>query len=265
MVIFIIVIFALVIPLFFAYQGLKGALSHGKSLADAYKLQQFDNLKSEILSTRNGLQTANFSLNFLFWLRIIPVAGGYYLDAKKLVDAGTEELTALSTIISNLDGDKEQLRFDGHPKSGPERITQMLNLLDKSLPLLDKVEGNLIKASELVKDIDTNKYPDKVGGKKLKTNLKIAKNFIMGAAVAVKDGKEALKLAPQALGVGSSKNYLLLFQNDKEIRATGGFMTAFATLTLNNGQVQSTTSDDIYRLDEKLLNVCLTKICPFPL
>lgn len=39
-------------------------------------------------------------------------------------------------------------------------------------------------------------------------------------------------------------------------------MTAYATLTINNGQVSATTSDDIYRLDEKLLNVCLTKICP---
>ena len=39
-------------------------------------------------------------------------------------------------------------------------------------------------------------------------------------------------------------------------------MTAYATLTINNGQVSATTSDDIYRLDEKLLHVCLTKICP---
>ncbi len=39
-------------------------------------------------------------------------------------------------------------------------------------------------------------------------------------------------------------------------------MTAYATLTINNGQVSATASDDIYRLDEKLLNVCLTKICP---
>ena len=155
--------------------------------------------------------------------------------------------------MANLEPVKLELGFDGNPKGGPERVTQAVKILDRSLPFLDKVEGNLTKAASSVQNIDTKKYPEKVG---------VVKNFILGAAVALKDGKGALTIAPQALGVGSPKNYLLLFQNDKEIRPTGGFITAFATLTISNGQVSATTSDDIYRLDEELLKVCLIKICP---
>jgi len=251
-----------IIPSLLTYLGLRQASSHGKSLVNAYKLQNFNSLRNETSATRNGLNLANFSLNFLFWMRIIPFAGGYYSDIKGFVGAGAEELTAIDTILTNLAPNEVELGFDGHEKKGPDRTTQAVKILDKSIPFLGKVEGNLKKGADLVKNIDTNKYPEKFKGKDIKKNLEVAKNFILGASIAVSEGKDALKIAPQALGIPSAKNYFLLFQNDKEIRATGGFMTAFATLTINNGQVGSTTSDDIYRLDEKLLKVCLTKVCP---
>lgn len=253
---------ASVVPSFFAFMGLQGVMSHGKGIVAAYKAQQFNDLKKEVSQTKGALQQTNISLGFLFWLRLVPVVGGYYLDVKNLTAAGVEELAALEKILTKLEPDKDELQFNGFPKSGPERITQALNMLNKSLPLLDEVSGNYNKAGELVKNIDTSKYPEKFKGKEVRKNIQMAKDFIMGTAIAVTDGKDALALTPEALGIGKPKNYLLLFQNDKEIRPTGGFLTAFATLSLNNGQVDSTTSDDIYRLDEKLLNVCLKKVCP---
>lgn len=261
-VISLIIAVAFIVPGVFAFLGLKQAFTHAKNLVAAYKLQQFDSLRSEAASTKRNLQQVNVSLGFLFWLRILPVLGGYYSDVKNLAGAGAEELTALDKILSNLEGVKLELGFDGNVKSGPERVTQAVNMLNKSLPFLDKAEVHLTKAADLVKDIDAGKYPDAFRGKSVRKNVELIKDFMLGAAVAVKDGKSALALAPQALGITSPKNYLLLFQNDKEIRPTGGFITAYATLTIKNGQVSATTSDDIYRLDEKLLNVCLTKICP---
>lgn len=258
----VILLIALVIPSIFIYLGFMETKQHGKALVTAYKNQNFGQIKEAASKTRGGLQKVDFSLNMLFWLRIIPILGGYYSDAKNFASAGVEELTAAEKLLDNLKPDEKELGFDGHEKSGPDRITQALKVLDKSLPHLEKIESNLIKASEKVKNINTNKYPDSLKGKQVRKSLELAKNFIMGAAVAVKEGREALELAPQALGMPQAKTYLLLFQNDKEIRPTGGFMTAYTTLTINNGQISATTSDDIYRLDEKLLNVCLTKICP---
>ena len=261
-VILVILAIALIVPSIFTYLGLKSAMSHGKGLVAAYKNQQFESLRTEVVASKNGMQGANISLGFLFWLRLVPFLGGYYSDAKGFVAAGAEELVTLDTILVNLEPAKDELGFNGHPKSGPERVTQAVNILNKSLPFLDKIQPYLAKAGEDVKNIDTNKYPDKIGGRTIRKNVEAAKNFILGASVAVKEGKSALIAAPKLLGIPESKNYLLLFQNDKEIRSTGGFLTAYATLLISNGQVQSTVSDDIYRLDEQLLHVCLTKICP---
>ncbi len=261
LVIFIILIFILVVPSILIFVGLKETLNHGKGIISSYKNQNFDSLETEIKATQAGLQKTNIGLNLFFWMKIIPILSGYYSDIKGISLAGTEELSALELIVSNLSTSKSELGFDNHPKSGPDRITQGIKILNKSLPFLDKIQPNLESAANDVSSIDINKYPDKFYNKQLRKNLDLFKNFTLGAEVAVKSGKNALTIAPQALGLTGPKTYLTLFQNDKEIRATGGFMTSYATLELNNGQVKSTTSDDIYRLDEKLLNVCLTKIC----
>jgi len=242
--------------------SLKSLVSHSKSLIAAYNLQNYDQIKQEITATKGSLQTIDFSLNFFFWLRIIPFLGGYYQDAKGFSSAGAEEFTVLETLFTSLENTKDELGFKSVAISGPDRISQAIKFLEKSIPLFPKIENNFKKAANSVKNIDTEKYPENFRNIPLRNLLTTSKNFILGASIAVGEGKDALVGTPGALGIPKPKNYLLLFQNDKEIRPTGGFITAYATLTINNGQVSATASDDIYRLDEKLLNVCLNKICP---
>ncbi|MBI2018970.1 DUF4012 domain-containing protein [Candidatus Daviesbacteria bacterium] len=251
-----------IIPSFFVYTGFRDTITHGKAVVASYSAQNYDSLKSEVSATKVGLQRANFALNFLFWLKIIPFLGGYYSDIKGFSSAGVEELKALEKIIKIFEPEKIDLGFNGQPKGGPERMTQIIKILDRVQPYYGDIQKNLEMAAASVKNINTDKYPLKLKGKEIRKNLLLAKNFIVGAEIGITKGKDAVILAPNALGLQSPKTYLLLFQNDKEIRPTGGFITAYATLTLTNGQVSSSTSDDIYRLDEKLLATCLSKICP---
>lgn len=45
---------------------------------------------------------------------------------------------------------------------------------------------------------------------------------------------------------GTTRNYLILFQNDTELRATGGFITAYALLEFKNGFPSRISFDDVY-------------------
>lgn len=245
-----------------AYMGAKKASAHGKALVVAYNNQNFDQMQQELSQVKKGVGSVNTSLNLLFWVRVIPLVGAYYADAKSLTSAGLEELTAAETLLAKLSPQKAELGFNNQPRAGQDRISQIIKMLDKSMPHLDKVEGNLKKAANLVDDINANKYPERFRNIPLRRSLETAKNFIVGASLAVSEEREALTMAPAALGEPSSKTYLLLFQNDKEIRPTGGFITAFAFLKVDRGQVSNSVSDDIYRLDERLLATCRSKICP---
>ncbi|MBP9717848.1 DUF4012 domain-containing protein [Candidatus Gracilibacteria bacterium] len=46
--------------------------------------------------------------------------------------------------------------------------------------------------------------------------------------------------------LGGEKNYLLLFQNNYELRPTGGFISAFGLLTIKNGIPTSFNFEDVY-------------------
>jgi hypothetical protein len=59
---------------------------------------------------------------------------------------------------------------------------------------------------------------------------------------------------PAILGDPTEKKYLILFQNDKELRPTGGFITAYSIFRLDSGVVKVDASSDIYSLDATIGN-----------
>ncbi len=259
----------LVVLTVITYFPLRSAYSAGKSLSASSKLisaglknNDFNAIKSGVDLAKKDSESLNGSLNWLIWLKIIPFFGGYYSDAKHFSQALVYEMSAAQKSIAILEPHKNELGLSGQPVAGQDKIAQLAKILDKIVPNLDKIEPDLKKAGDEVESIDVNKYPEKFGNTTVKAKVLAAKNIIMGADLAVTEHRDALEIAPSFLGQPSAKNYLLLFQNDKELRATGGFLTAFAFLKLDRGHLSTSASDDIYRLDERLLNVCLTKICP---
>lgn len=62
------------------------------------------------------------------------------------------------------------------------------------------------------------------------------------------------QVLPIVLGFDSEKNYLLLFQNDEELRPTGGFIGSIGNLTVKNGKAEKFTIQDVYELDGQLRN-----------
>jgi hypothetical protein len=261
-VILLIVGLAIYLPARSMYASLKSLKVHAKEVSAAAKNENLDQIKEGLVKTRADVDSLNSSLNWFFYLGLVPYFGGYYLDAKHFGTAASYELDASQTIVNSLDPYKNELGFTGQPIAGQDRIAQLVKVMDKTLPQLDKIEPDLRKAKEAVEPVNTSKYPEKFGSTIVRSRLEAAKNLIIGAHVAITEARPALEIAPSALGATTPKTYLLLFQNDKEIRATGGFLTAYSFVKLDKGHLSTTASDDIYHLDEKLLEVCKNKICP---
>jgi hypothetical protein len=59
-------------------------------------------------------------------------------------------------------------------------------------------------------------------------------------------GVQMAPLLPDLLGFTEPKSYLLLLQNNHELRATGGFITAVGRITLENGRVSELVLQDSY-------------------
>ncbi len=69
---------------------------------------------------------------------------------------------------------------------------------------------------------------------------------------------------PDLLGYGREKTYLLVFENNMEMRPTGGFIGSYGVVTVKDGQIKSFFTDDVYNLDrfsEGKLNIA----APWPM
>lgn len=61
---------------------------------------------------------------------------------------------------------------------------------------------------------------------------------------------ELLKHIPQLIGVSEPRTYLVLIQNNDELRGTGGFISAIGQLTVHRGRIISFTIEDSYAVDD---------------
>ncbi len=61
-----------------------------------------------------------------------------------------------------------------------------------------------------------------------------------------------LPVMPSVLGFEDEKTYLLLFQNNTELRPTGGFVGSVGKLTLKDGEIKQLKIQDVYDLDGQL-------------
>ncbi|MBI5045372.1 MAG: DUF4012 domain-containing protein [Candidatus Levybacteria bacterium] len=61
-----------------------------------------------------------------------------------------------------------------------------------------------------------------------------------------------LEVSPQILGYDGKKQYLILFQNNFELRPSGGFIGSYGILVIDNGKIESFSIKDVYDADGKL-------------
>jgi hypothetical protein len=97
--------------------------------------------------------------------------------------------------------------------------------------------------------IDPGHYPKNIGKTQIREPLTSAKEVINNAANLFVNAQPLLINLPAMLGEPTSRRYIVLFQNDKELRATGGFITAYAQFRFERGKAILERADDIYTLD----------------
>lgn len=235
---------------------IKSALSKTQQAAGAIKLQDLDATKAYVKDAKGKFQTAQKTLLVLTPIRVIPLFGWYISDVQHGVNAAIHALNATEKLTEAVApyADVLGLKGDGNFLGGTaqERLAKGVETLSKVSPKLDEVGKDLKKAKDDVNKIASWRYPNFLP---LKPGQKIenAKTTLESIESLVVDAKPLIDVLPDIMGQNEEKEYLVLFQNDKELRPTGGFITAYAFLKVNKGIIETESSSDIYQLDNSLL------------
>lgn len=68
----------------------------------------------------------------------------------------------------------------------------------------------------------------------------------------IKTGQDLLTFLPELVASSDKKTYLILLQNNMELRATGGFIGSYALVIFENGQLIDFQVEDVYVADGQL-------------
>ena len=237
-----------------SFKSEKAALSQrAGELKAAVKEQNLVKIKEANKNLREETDKLKSKVQKYVFVSTLPIVGGYYQDVNHLLNAAVSGTNTVDLIVEAITPYSDLLGLSG-AKAGQgettmDRITFLVTTLDKIRPQLDKIGLELEAAKKEVDQINPKRYPEEYRGTKIRENISLLISTIDEASLLVKDAKPLLEALPEMMGVTNAKYYFVLFQNDGELRPTGGFMTAYGILKIDKGKVTPVLSEDIYSLD----------------
>jgi hypothetical protein len=155
---------------------------------------------------------------------LIPSAGSAITSARALTDAGEALAQGSATLTAGFSD------FTARGTLPPtERLALLSSYLASAAPsfgqaaaALEKVDPSTVPAAYQPQIIEAQKY---VGG--------VYRSLV--------EFSEASTVLQALLGADQSMKYLVAFQNNTELRPTGGFIGSFAEVTLTEGQLERVT------------------------
>lgn len=227
-----------------AYSGYHNLLLAKKEVGQAnFSLasESFARAQKDLFSAQQAIDSlAGKSLKWLSFLPGIKKLNdqeNVLLAAKNISSAGHGLLASLSDLgLDQLD----ILSRQNQNRSLTDVLELFKNSLSDSLQKLEQAQNNLAEVS-------LSSLPASLGVGFL--NLKSQLQDGLGG---FSDLPFLIENLQQILGQQRSKKYLVIFQNNSEMRATGGFIGSYAILDIFQGEIQNLFIDNVFNPDGQL-------------
>lgn len=224
-----------------------------KKIKSIFSKNDISFLKKELSDFYNEYKNFQEKAKKIYWLSFVPYVADFKNGVEAgdyLIKAGIEAVEAVEPYADLIGFKKGQSSFV--EKTAEERLQTAVLTLDKLTEKIDPIAKDIELAKEKILKINLHRYPRKIGNFKIRENLEIIINQFLGLNSLFVDAKPLIKNIPEILGKDKEKTYLILYQNDKERRATGGFLTFYAVFKIKDGKMSIVQSDDIYSLDNSI-------------
>jgi hypothetical protein len=223
-------------------------------------LQERDVIKMEAAFDKTEKDLKEFRVardkNFM-WASKFGLTKNYFQDSEHFINAGLIAVDAgrETVILVRPFADAAGLKISEEQKTQTlglaEAFATWISVMPKVANDMDPVLEKLAEMGTVLKNVNPDRYPESFRGTPIRGTIVFSQNTLGQVSEYGPDIKEALNTIPGLLGVGTGeKRYMIIMQNDKEIRATGGFWTNYATFKIRNAMLNSDfSSKDMYSID----------------
>ena len=215
-------------------------LNRLQARADAPSPAMLAAARSDLAAVETHLGTARSAGRPFLWLMPkfgwVPRYGATLAAAPLLLDMGVELAGGGRQTLDALAPLTEELG-DGQ---GFDLLAAALPVIAAVAPQLAAADTRLARAQALRASIQGELHP------RLAEQLPRLDRLLPLA----RTGLRAVQVAPALLGAEGPRTYLILAQNDHELRGTGGFISAVGTVRVERGRITDLQFTDSYAVDD---------------
>jgi hypothetical protein len=215
-----------------------------QSLADNPSPTAIVSAGSAIQGTRNNITALRNEAGFLLKagpaLKWVPVIGSDLVYADGLLDMATEMAIAADETYQGLRPLMNAALGDAnHPTP-----SQVLDFLTAAQSNFTDAQSAISAANIARSNIPLNDLSP-LGQRLVSKSDRVL--------LLMRQGIAAINVAPALLGSDGTKTYLMLIQNQDELRPTGGFLSAAGLLTIDRGDILSMNIQDSYAVGDYVI------------
>lgn len=125
-------------------------------------------------------------------------------------------------------------------KSLTQSVKDIQEVTRRMYPVIDAIER------------DIQAIPARLVPGSVRTDLEFVQNVLPVTLSLMDELDQAMDLFLTFVGYDFGRRYLFVFQNNQELRATGGFIGSYGLMNIDQGVVESLDIEEIYRPDGQL-------------
>ncbi len=174
------------------------------------------------LSEKSG----NFLEKSLPDLKVVLESMGYQVDVASEAVASTDAKDAMAADSKT-----------DTAKAEENSLSDVVKELPRLVKLYEELEPDILEIMAEFNELDPAYVPS-VGGNDYAAVLTSVQKLTEDYPSLSSQLKETMSALPDLLGAGGSSKYLVILQNEKEMRSSGGILSAFGVVTVENGELK---------------------------
>ncbi len=236
--------------------GTFGVYRSSKNLTENISDFKNPDIEKDLKSINKNFKHIAKSFEQLHWLFSLTQKSEMYDEVSLLLhglDTGSEGLITLAEgtqpLTTYMSEFEPALGFQEDLPTTTREYSNLLKDLEKNSDQISESAHKISEALKIAKNIDKELYP-----KSFQPKLEEIQEMAKEIEKQIEPIPHIIKFLPESLGINGRKRYLVLLQNPGELRSTGGWISSYALVGIEGGQIRELVVDDVYNLDGELKN-----------
>lgn len=135
-------------------------------------------------------------------------------------------------------------KFDNFLEFSEYEKYRILKLLYENSPEINGIKANIDLSLLYLQKSESNKFLEKYDDQRTKL-----KEYLETSSVFLSNLRSFSAIIPTLTGYPDSAHYLIILQNNNELRPTGGFIGSYGIMEIKLGDIVNLQTNDVYHLD----------------